>query len=202
MHDLCLQIFYIFDFIFHRVCIMNLNFIIYTFLIESNTTMSDCDTTDLQLLAQLQVNASQTNAALAAQLGLSPATTLRRVKRLQETGIIDKQVAILNTDAVAHMAGAGLTAIVEVSLDRQGAEHLQAFELHVCAHPGVQQCYQTSPGPDFCLVVQAADMPAYHNMAQRLFTEHANVRNVKAFFSVKRAKFSTAVALPRECRSA
>jgi Lrp/AsnC family leucine-responsive transcriptional regulator len=72
----------------------------------------------------------------------------------------------------------------------------------VCAHPGVQQCYQTSPGPDFCLVVQAADMPAYHSMAQRLFTEHANVRNVKAFFSVKRAKFSTAVALPSERRSA
>ncbi len=88
--------------------------------------MSDCDTTDLQLLAQLQVNASQTNAALAAQLGLSPATTLRRVKRLQESGIIDRQVAILNTDAVAHMAGAGLTAIVEVSLDRQGAEHLRS----------------------------------------------------------------------------
>ena len=162
----------------------------------SKSAINPWDDTDLQLLAQLQVDASLTNAALAAKLGLSPATALRRVKRLQDAGVIDRQVAILNTDAVALMVGAGLHAIVEVSLDLQGAEHLEAFEAHVCAHPGVQQCWRTSPGPDFCLVVQAADMPAYLAMAQTLFTAHANVRNVKAFFSVKRAKFSTQLALP------
>ncbi|MDP4607944.1 MAG: Lrp/AsnC family transcriptional regulator [Burkholderiaceae bacterium] len=155
-----------------------------------------CDSTDLQLLAQLQTDASLSNAALAAKLGLSPATALRRVKRLVDAGMVERQVAILNTDAVRRIAGAGISAIVEVSLDQQGAEHLDAFEAMVCAHAGVQQCYRTSPGPDFCLVVQAADMPAYLTMAQTLFTAHANVRNVKAFFSLKRAKFSTAVALP------
>lgn len=162
----------------------------------SKSAINTWDDTDLQLLTQLQVDASLTNAALAAKLGLSPATALRRVKRLQDTGVIERQVAILNTNAVALMVGAGLHAIVEVSLDLQGAEHLDAFEAHVCAHPGVQQCWRTSPGPDFCLVVQAADMPAYLAMAQTLFTAHANVRNVKAFFSVKRAKFSTQLALP------
>jgi DNA-binding Lrp family transcriptional regulator len=162
----------------------------------SKSAINPWDDTDLQLLAQLQVDASLTNAALAAKLGLSPATALRRVKRLQDAGVIERQVAILNTNAVALMVGAGLHAIVEVSLDLQGAEHLDAFEAHVCAHSGVQQCWRTSPGPDFCLVVQAADMPAYLAMAQTLFTAHANVRNVKAFFSVKRAKFSTQLALP------
>ena len=158
-------------------------------------TLVTWDNTDLQLLAQLQADASLTNAALAAKLGLSPATALRRVKRLRDAGVIERQAAILNADAVALMVGAGLHAIVEISLDHQGAEHLDAFEAHVCAHPGVQQCWRTSPGPDFCLVVQATDMPAYLAMAQTLFTAHANVRNVKAFFSVKRAKFSTQVAL-------
>ena len=59
----------------------------------------------------------------------------------------------------------------------------------------VQQCYRVSPGPDFMLVVHVADMPGYLALAQRLFTNDANVRNVKAFFSVKRAKFQPKVLL-------
>jgi DNA-binding Lrp family transcriptional regulator len=53
----------------------------------------------------------------------------------------------------------------------------------------VQQVWRVSPGPDFVLVVHSADMAAYHALVQRLFTQDANVRNVKAYFSVKRAKF-------------
>ena len=64
------------------------------------------------------------------------------------------------------------------------------------ADDAVQQCYRVSPGPDFVLVVQVADMPAYQALVQRLFTQDANVRNVKAFFSVHRAKFETRIALP------
>ena len=60
----------------------------------------------------------------------------------------------------------------------------------------MQQCYRVSPGPDFVLVLQVADMPAYHALVQRLFTQDANVRNVKAFFSVSRAKFEPSLALP------
>jgi DNA-binding Lrp family transcriptional regulator len=82
-----------------------------------------------------------------------------------------------------------------VTLDRQGAEHLDDFEARAIADAAVQQCYRVSPGPDFVLVVRAADMPGYHALTQRLFTQNANVRNVKAFFSVKRAKFDPRVAL-------
>ena len=60
----------------------------------------------------------------------------------------------------------------------------------------MQQCHRVSPGPDFVLVVQVADMAGYHALVQRLFTQDANVRNVKAFFSVRRAKFETRIALP------
>ena len=55
----------------------------------------------------------------------------------------------------------------------------------------VQQCWRVSPGPDFVLVVQAADMPDYLTITQRLLTQDANVRNVKAFFATKRAKFTS-----------
>jgi hypothetical protein len=66
----------------------------------------------------------------------------------------------------------------------------------VIADDAVQQCYRVSPGPDFVLVVHARDMPDYLALAQRLFTSDANVRNVKAFFSVKRAKFRPRIPLP------
>jgi len=60
----------------------------------------------------------------------------------------------------------------------------------------VQQLWRVSPGPDFVLVVHTADMPGYHALVQRLFTQDANVRNVKAFFSVLRAKFEPGLTLP------
>jgi len=60
----------------------------------------------------------------------------------------------------------------------------------------VRQCHRVSPGPDFILIIQLADMAAYHALAQRLFTADANVRNIKSFFSVHRAKFETRIALP------
>ena len=152
----------------------------------------ELDATDLRILDQLQRDASLTNQALAAVVHTSPATCLRRVKRLVDAGVIERQVALLSPQRL----GAGLTAIVEVTLDRQGAEHLQAFELRAVADAEVRQCYRVTPGPDFLLMLQVADMPAYHALVQRLFTQDANVRNVKAFFSVHRAKFEPGLALP------
>ena len=104
--------------------------------------------------------------------------------------MIERQVAILNTDKLAMYQGYGLTAITEITLDRQDEERLAAFELRVTSDEAVQQCYRVSPGPDFCLVVYARDMPGYLALAQRLFTSDANVRNVKAFFSLKCNKFA------------
>jgi Lrp/AsnC family transcriptional regulator, leucine-responsive regulatory protein len=154
--------------------------------------ISDLDATDLRILEQLQRDASLTNQALAAAVHTSAATCLRRVKRLEDGGVIERRVAILSP----HKLGAGLTAIVEVTLDAQGAEHLAAFEARAVAEVPVQQCHRVSPGPDFVLVLQVPDMAAYHGLVQRLFTQDANVRNVKSFFSVHRAKFEPAIALP------
>ena len=149
------------------------------------------DPTDLRLLDLLQHDASLSNQDLAAAAHVSPATCLRRVRRLVEAGVIERRVALLSHERLGH----GLTAIVEITLDRQGAEHLAAFEQRAVADPAVQQCYRVSPGPDFVLVVWAADMPAYQALVQRLFTQDANVRQVKAYFSVQRAKFEPEIEL-------
>jgi len=154
------------------------------------------DAVDFRLLAALQEDASRTNQQLAELVHVSPPTCLRRVQRLRQAGVIERQVAMLSPDKLAPLVGHGLQAVVEVSLDRQGAEALDAFEARVVADESVQQCYRVSPGPDFILIVGARNMPDYLALAQRLFTSDANVRNVKAFFSVKRAKFQSKVQLP------
>jgi Lrp/AsnC family leucine-responsive transcriptional regulator len=153
------------------------------------------DDVDVQLLAQLQHDASLSNQALAERVHTSPPTCLRRVKRLREAGLIERQIAILNPERLAATIGFGLTAIVEITLDRQDAQALEQFEARVAADAAVQQCYRVSPGPDFVLVVHAAHMPDYLSLAQRLFTSDANVRNVKTFFSVKRSKFGAELPL-------
>lgn len=154
------------------------------------------DSTDWKLLEILQTDASLSNQALAEAVHVSPPTCLRRVKRLRDAGLIERQVALLNADRLAPLIGHGLTALAEITLDRQDADSLEAFEARVIADDAVQQCYRVSPGPDFVLVLHAPDMPGYLALAQRLFTADANVRNVKAFFSVRRAKFGSRLALP------
>ena len=163
---------------------------------EANASASSLDAIDLQLLAILQANASISNIALADKLHISAPTCLRRTKRLQQEGWIEKQVAILSSDKMGRFMGHSVTALIEVSLDNQGEELLQAFETRAVQEAAVQQCWRVSPGPDFMLVVQVPDMPAYLAFTQRLLTQDANVRNVKAFFSVKRAKFGTEIPLP------
>lgn len=153
--------------------------------------MESLDEIDRRLLDLLQHDASLSNVALAEKLNISPPTCLRRVKKLQSDGWIERQVAILNADKLGQALGHALSALVEITLDQQGDEHLLAFEQRLALEDAVQQCWRVSPGPDFVLVVQAADMPSYLALSQRLFTQAANVRNVKAFFSIKRSKFTT-----------
>ena len=151
----------------------------------------DLDDVDRRILNALQVDASQTNSELAQSVHISPPTCLRRVKHLTECGVIQRQVAIVAPEKV----GARLTAVVEISLDIQAAERMDEFEALVAHEEAVLQCYRVAPGPDFVLIVQVADMPAYHALAHRLFTAQANVRNVKAYFSTFRSKFETRISV-------
>jgi len=157
----------------------------------------DIDEADRRLLDLLQTDASRSNQALADAAHLSPATCLRRVRRLRQHGLIEREVAILNPDLLATAIGHGLTALVELTLERQGAEHLDALEPRLMAEPVVQQCYRVSPGPDFVLVVHVPDMPAYLALSRRLFTADLNVRNVKTYFSTGRGKFDPRLPLVR-----
>lgn len=147
----------------------------------------DLDDLDLRILDQLQQDSALTNQALAERVHASPPTCLRRVRRLTESGIIERQVAILNPQRL----GAGLTAIIEITLDTQTVEDLDAFERDIITAPEITQCYRVSSGPDFILIAQLPDMPAYQALAQRVFTRDTHVRNVRSFFATHRSKFDT-----------
>ena len=157
-------------------------------------TTDALDELDLRILEQLQLDASVTNQQLAERVHASPPTCMRRVRRLSESGIIQKQVAIVDPAKVGNT----LTAILEVTLDVQSAESLEQFERTVAHEAAVLQCYRVSSGPDFVLITQVADMPAYHALVHRTLTAQENVRNVRTFFSIHRSKFNTGIALGRE----
>ncbi len=154
--------------------------------------MIELDELDLRILEQLQNDASISNQELALLVHASPPTCLRRVRRLSEQGVIRRQVALLDPEQL----GSSLTAIVEITLDRQGEEYLQQFERLMAPEAAVTQCYRVSTGVDFIVILQVSDMTAYHKLAHALFTSQANIRNIRSFFSIHQAKFETRVPLP------
>lgn len=154
--------------------------------------MQALDDLDIRILDILQHNASIANQALAERVFTSPATTLRRVRALEESGVIERTVAILSPEKL----GASITAIVEITLDVQNAESFDAFDALINAESAVAQAYRTAPSVDFTLVLIVRDMAEYHALVHRLFTAANNVRNVRSRFVTKRSKFSVAQPLP------
>ena len=154
-------------------------------------TLIKLDELDKRILNTLQDDASLSNQDLSERVHASPPTCLRRVKRLMDEGVIQRQVTILSPETVSL----GLTAIVEISLDHQATERLEEFERWVSKESAVQQCYRVSPGPDFVLIMQVRDMASYHALAHRLFATQSNIRNVRSFFSILRSKFETKIEI-------
>ena len=150
------------------------------------------DALDRRLLAQLQADASLTNQDLAVSVNASPATCLRRVRRLVQTGAIEKTIAVLSPQKI----GPTLMAIVEVTLSAQDADTLSQFERLIQREAAVQQCYRVSTGPDFVLIITVLDMSAYHALVHRTLTAANHIRNVRTFFSINRSKFSTELPVP------
>src|SRR6476659_4674595 len=111
--------------------------------------MEEMDAIDMALLDQIQDDSSLTNQELAAKVHISPPTCLRRVKRLRDSGLIAREIALVDPDKLAPVLGHGLQAVVEITLERQGNEESEAFESRVVRDESVQQCYRVSPGPDF-----------------------------------------------------
>jgi DNA-binding Lrp family transcriptional regulator len=149
------------------------------------------DRIDRKLLRLLQEDASRTNADLAAEVGLSPSSCLRRIRRLKSAGVIDRVVALLNP----AKAGRGMKAIVTVELERHGEQHMRRFLELAVLEPAVIQAYSVSGSTDAVLLLRLTDMEEFDVLCERLFRDRTNVARYYTMFVIRTAKETTAIPL-------
>jgi Lrp/AsnC family leucine-responsive transcriptional regulator len=147
----------------------------------------ELDDFDRRLLDAVQEDSRRTGEALAALVGLSPAACLRRLQRLRAAGVIEREVAIVDP----RYAGARLTLIVNVTLQRERRDLIDDFVRTMRRAPEVSQCYYVTGAVDFVLVVMVADMAHYEDFTRRhLFGD--NVARFVTMVVMGRMKFATA----------
>ncbi|MEN2474538.1 Lrp/AsnC family transcriptional regulator [Burkholderia stabilis] len=142
------------------------------------------DAIDRRILRALQQNSNQTNAELAQQAGLSATPCLRRVHLLEEQGVIDAYVALLNPAAVDLR----FTAFVRVTLERQDKKTVERFAREIEQAPEVLECHLMAGSYDYLLRVIARDLDDYQRFQMETLTQIEGVRNVETEIPLKRIK--------------
>ncbi|MBQ0831395.1 Lrp/AsnC family transcriptional regulator [Marinobacter sp.] len=159
---------------------------------SNNDTLIQIDKIDRKILAQIQKDASLTNQQLAEKVGLSPSPCLRRVRALEDAGIIVRTVTVLDHKKL----GLSLTAIILIGMDRHTPERFAAFEEQVSEYPEVLECYLvTGHDADYMLKVVVPDMDQYHHFLLNRITRIQGVSGVHSSFVLKRVIDSTALPL-------
>ena len=152
------------------------------------------DALDRAILDWLQTDASLPIRRLAERVGSSPATCQRRIAQLRASGVLQKQVALVDR----RLVGRPLTVFVSVELAQQNAALLASFERRMAAEPAVSACYEVSGEFDFLLIVSAASMAQYHAFTREVFSSNNNVRNFKSMFAMNCSKFETRIPLAQD----
>ncbi|EMN5132171.1 Lrp/AsnC family transcriptional regulator [Burkholderia contaminans] len=142
------------------------------------------DAIDRRILRALQRNSNQTNAELAQQAGLSATPCLRRVHLLEEQGVIDVYVALLNPAAVDLR----FTAFVRVTLERKDKKTVEHFAREMEQAPEVLECHLMAGSYDYLLRVIARDLDDYQRFQMETLTQIEGVRNVETEIPLKRIK--------------
>jgi len=150
------------------------------------------DDIDRRILAELQRDAGLTNQELAERVGLSPSPCLRRVKALEDSGIIQQRVALLDP----KLLGLSLTALIQIAMDRHTPERFNNFEEIVKRCPEVRSCYLiTGQQADYLLIVTVPDMERYQTLLLETITRIEGVTGVHSSFVMRRVIENTALPL-------
>lgn len=149
------------------------------------------DEIDIAILDQLQADSKITNATLAKRVGISPPSTLERVKKLEQSGIIKGQVALVDPSSV----GKSITAIVHVTLDKHGVQELRDFNEAIDNFGQVLDCWHTAGEDDFILRVLASDMGAYESFVVHELSAIGNIARIRTSFCMSTVKQTTVVPL-------
>ncbi|MGA6101567.1 Lrp/AsnC family transcriptional regulator [Psychrobacter pocilloporae] len=149
------------------------------------------DDTDKAILNLLQDDATLPLKTVAERVHVSIATAQRRIQALIDSGVITKQVAIVNPSKVGY----GLTAVVMIEMERSNTSMQRRFERLMDAQTQVMSCYEVSGDFDFMLMVNAKNMSDYHQFTRSLLTYENNVRNFKSQFVMNFTKSGTKITL-------
>ena len=153
------------------------------------------DKLDKAILRRLQANGRETYDVIGEQVGLSPSAVLRRVKRLEESGVIDRYVALVQPETV----GLGLTAYLNVRLEKHTESHkrnpMDVFRASVQTWPEVVECVSLTGEMDYLMRVVVADMQHYSRFIMDTLLKHPSVQDCKTSFVMDRVKVTTAVPL-------
>lgn len=149
------------------------------------------DTIDRKILDALQANGRLSNVELAERAGLSPSPCLRRVRLLEEAGVINRYVTLLNQDAV----GLPVSVFISIKLERQSEDDLDRFEAEVGRHPEVLECYLMTGTRDYLLRVATRDLAAYERFLKTKLTRVENVASIESSFALKQVKYTNSLPL-------
>lgn len=153
----------------------------------------ELDAIDRKILALLQNDARIANVDLADKVGLSPSPCLRRVRDLEESGIIRRYVTLLDPTEV----GLPVSVFVSVTLERQVEQALERFEAAILKRPEVMECYLMTGDADYLLRVAIADLAAYERFLIEHLTRVPGVSSIRSSFALKQVKYSTVLPLGR-----
>ena len=151
----------------------------------------ELDGIDRKILAALQADGRLSNVELADRVGLSPSPCLRRVRLLEEAGIIDRYVALVDQRSV----GLPVSVFISIKLERQQEEDLDRFEAEVSAYPEVLECYLMTGTQDYLLRVVVADLAAYERFLKTKLTRVGNVADIESSFALKQVKYTNVLPL-------
>ena len=146
---------------------------------------------DNRILAQLQENARLSNVDLSKKINLSQSPCLRRVKKLEDAGVIKGYFALIDQNAV----GLPVSVFVSVSLEKQIESALELFEKTIKSRPEVMECYLMTGDADYLLRVVAKDLSAYERFVLDHLTRIKGVSSIKSSFALKQVTYKTALPL-------
>ncbi len=152
------------------------------------------DRFDRAILSILQRNCVTPQREIGEAVGLSAPAVQRRIKRLQERGVIEATIAVLNPTKV----GQTVTLLVQVTIESERLDLIDAMKRSFLATSEVQQCYYVTGEVDFVLVITVTTMADYEALTRRLFFENANVKRFHTLVAMERVKVGLSVPIPPE----
>ena len=147
------------------------------------------DEIDRKILGELQPNARLRNIELAAKVGLSVSPCLRRVRRLENLGVIKSYATLVDANAVKLP----VSVFIQVTLDKQIEPSLEAFESRIREWPEVMECYLMTGDADYHLRVVTANLAQYERFLMDKLTRLPQVSSIKSSFSLKQIVYRTAL---------